>query len=273
MLKSKGIITIAIGKKYAEQAKYLSLSCILNSPHTLRAVITDCPDILKNFYDYIIPYNESFGYPFLLKTCLYIHTPFERTLYIDSDSLVFNNIDSFFETLEFGDFIYNGNKHYSGIWYLDIKSIIEKLEIKWFPIFNSGMFLFNKSETAKNVFQTASAFMSKYSDSDISFFRNQMLPDEPFFAMAFAKLNINPHNDNNRFSRTLINAKNVRINILYGYASFIKENTPVFPLIVHFCGRFGNIFYIIQKIKLFFYFKPFFIIFLSFFLNLFRKKI
>lgn len=272
MPETKGILTIAIGKKYALQAKYLALSCIVNSPHTLRAVITDYPDILTNFYDQIIPYNESLGNPFYIKTCLYKYTPFEKTLYIDSDSLVFKNIDSFFEIIETTDIVYNGTKEYHGFWYVDIESEIKKLDIEWFPVFNSGMLLFKNSEITKNVFHTASTLMSEYSDSNISFFRENMLPDEPFFSMAFAKLNIAPYNDYNRFSRTLINAKKVRLNILNGYSMFVKEGIPVFPLIVHFCGRFGTVFYYLQRIKLFFYFKPILTIFSSFFLNLFRKK-
>lgn len=271
MPDAKGILTIAFGKKYALQAKYLALSCILHTPHTLRAVITDCPDILSSLYDYVIPYNESFGYPFFLKTNLYRYTPFEQTLYIDSDSLVFNNIDSFWKTLDSGDFIYAGKKQYSGVWYLDIKLIIKQLSIDFFPVFNSGMFLFNNSETAKNIFQLASSFMLEHSELKIDFFRKNMLPDEPFFAMALAKMKIYPYKDHNRFSRTLINSKNIRINVINGFAFFIKEDIPVFPLIVHFCGRFGNIFYCLQKIKLYFLFNSFITIFISFLLNLFKR--
>jgi len=75
----KRIFTIAIGKKYAKQAKYPSLSCMLNSPHTLRAVITDLPEMLKDFYDIIIPYNNKDD-PFSLKTRLYELSLFEKNI-------------------------------------------------------------------------------------------------------------------------------------------------------------------------------------------------
>jgi hypothetical protein len=254
---TKGVLTIAVGKKYITQARYLAFSCILNSPHTLRAVITDKPEILKHLYDIVIPYEESFGQPFLLKTRIYLHTPFYKTLYIDADSLVIKNIDSYWETLNHCPFVYSGTKITCGTWYFNITETMKKMNLAWIPKFNSGMFLFLKTKSAASIFEEASMQITNYKGDEIAFFRKNMLPDEPFFAMDIKKNAIEPFNDYHRFSRTLILASNIKINVTKGFAFYIKDGIPVFPLIVHFCGRFGNIFYFFEKLKLnLFFFSP-----------------
>ena len=254
MYNDRGILTIAYGKKYVNQAKYLSYSCMLHTADTLRAVITDSADELSRYYDIIVPFPEGKN-PFFVKTTLYRYTPFKKTLYIDADSLVMNDIESFWDSLNHYPFVYNGNKETSGNWYFNINEMVKKINVPWIPVFNSGMFLFNNSNTSKEVFECANNLMINYKDTEIVFFRDKMLPDEPFFSITFAKLGIEPYNDHYRFSRSLIDANKINIDVIKGIAYYYKDNRPIFPLIVHFCGKFGNLIYIIQKIKLFFYFK------------------
>ena len=256
MIPDKGIITIAIGGKYVKQAKFLAQSCILNSPHLPRAVITDCKDYLEPFYDIIIDYKKELGSPFETKTQLHLYSPFNKTLYIDADSLVYSNLETLFNTIDSSPFLYCGVPSKNGIWYYDIEKVIRECQVEWIPQFNSGMFLFSKNENSLEVFKTANALMQNHADLDIGFFRNNQYPDEPFFALALAKHGIEPFEDFGRFSRTLIGADSIRLNILMGYARFKKNGIWVFPSIVHFCGRLGNCFYTMEKFRL--------IIFLSF---------
>ncbi|MDR0556870.1 MAG: hypothetical protein LBG43_03225 [Treponema sp.] len=252
----KGVISIAVGKKYISQAKYLALSAILNAPHIMRAVVTDKPEALAEYYDIVIPYNAEYGDPFATKTRLHLYTPFEKTLYIDADSLIINNIDSYWEYLEDNSFVYNGSLLTEGEWYFNIKKTIRQIDIKWLPKFNSGMFLFKKSAVAKQIFDTAYDYLIHQNERGMSvdFFRGKMLPDEPFLAIALAKNNIAPVEDYRRFSRTLIDAGKIRLDVIKRFASFYKGGKFVFPLVVHFCGNFGNLFFLREKIKLFLYF-------------------
>jgi hypothetical protein len=252
----RGLLTIGIGKRYALQARYLALSCIINSSHTLRAVITDYPDLLKRYFDIIIPYTGSMGDPFAIKTRLYQYTPFNNTLFVDADSLVVNDIEGFWKFLDEQPFVYAGDLLDRGIWYLDIEKIIKRFTLPWFPQFNSGMFLFNNSEISGNIFETASYYMENHQKENIkmSYFRGTSLPDEPFLAIALAKYEVKPVEDYGRFSRSLIDASNIRLDITKRIAFYTKDKKIVFPQIVHFCGRFGNFFYRWEKLKLFFYF-------------------
>jgi hypothetical protein len=256
MEASKGIITIAIGQKYISQAKYLAWSCILHTPHILRAVITDKPELLADIYDIVVPYNPDYGDPFAAKTRLSLYTPFEETLYVDADSLIIHNFDSYWESLADRSFVYEGTLLYEGEWYFDIKKTIQQLSLPWIPKFNSGMFLFRNDETAKAVFDTAFDYLANQKEKNlgVDFFRGTMLPDEPFFAIALAKHGIKPADDHGRFAKSLIGAQKIRVNVIRGFAFFTKNGRAVFPLIVHFCGRFGRFLLFWESLKLYFYF-------------------
>ncbi|MDR3343234.1 MAG: hypothetical protein LBT14_10720 [Treponema sp.] len=258
MHSTNGIITIAIGKKYISQAKYLAYSCMLHAPQVIRAVITDRPEALSSYYDRVISYNPEYGDPFAVKTRLYWYTPFEKTLYVDADSLVINHIDTYWDALRERSFAYNGKMITEGDWYFDISTVMKQVSVPWIPKFNSGMFLFDKSEKAKSIFDMAYDYLhnQKKKKLDVDFFRKEMLPDEPFLAIALAKHDEEPYEDYGRFSRTLIGAKHIHVDVIKGLAFFTKNEEPVFPSIIHFCGRFGQFLFLQEKLKLFFYVNP-----------------
>jgi hypothetical protein len=248
---SKGILTIAIGKKYVKQAKYLALSCMINTAHTTRAVVTDLPELLKDFYDIIIPWNNQDD-PFSVKTRLYELSPFENTLFLDADSLVYHPIDSYWNYLENDYYAYEGVKLTCGEWYYNIENICKLINVPWIPKFNSGMILFRKTEQAKQIFDTAYYYFVNHKKEgiDIPFFRGKNYPDEPALAIALAKHNIEPVDDNGCFSRTLIGAKKIKLNIKKNIAQFIKYDKMVHPYVVHLCGRRNALYYMREKIRL-----------------------
>jgi len=251
----KGILTIAIGKKYITQAKYLSLSCKLNSPHTLRAVITNFPDKLKDYYDYIIPFNKNDD-PFSIKTRLYEFSPFNKTCFLDADSLVINSIDSYFEYLEKDYYVYNGQKFITGEWYFNIDEIIKRFNLNWIPVFNSGMILFTKDERTKKIFETAYYYFKNFGNENINipFFRGNSFSDEPALSLSLALHIKEPIDDFGRFSRTLIKAKKIHVNVIKRIAFYYKDDIMRHPLVVHFCGRRGGLYYLREKIRLLFHF-------------------
>jgi hypothetical protein len=272
-MKTKGLITVAIGAKYIRQAKYLAYSCMLHAPHTRRAAVTDKPELLAGFYDMLIPYNPAYGDPFAAKTRLHLYTPFEKTLYVDADSLVVYNIDSYWAFLNEHSFVYEGTLLYKDEWYLDIEKTIKQLSLPWMPKFNSGMFLFKNDKTARAVFDTAFDYLTNQKEKNlgVNFFRGKMLPDEPFLAIALAKHGVEPVDDHGRFSRSLIGAKSIRVNVIKGFAFFTKNKRAVFPLIVHFCGRFGRFLLFWESLKLYLYFNPLVSTFVMNVLSIFRK--
>jgi hypothetical protein len=249
----RGVFTIAIGKKFIRQAKYLALSCLLRSPQTLRAVITDC-DELKQYYDIIIPYTSDFGDPFSLKTKLHLYTPFKKTVFIDSDCLIYNNLESYWSDLKNRSFSYFGTMATEGTWYgTDIQNILKKSNISWLPKFNSGMFLFREDDLTTRIFACASN-LCELNNIGIPFFRGAMLPDEPFLAIALSKYDQKPTVDFGRYARSLINVKKPNVDIIKGITNFVKSGESVHPFVVHFAGSSCKDIYLRERIKLFLYF-------------------
>jgi hypothetical protein len=187
-----------------------------------------------------------------------LYTPFAETLYVDADSLVVHNFDSYWKYLDDSSFVYEGALLHEGEWYVDIAKTIRQLSLPWMPKFNSGMFLFKNDETVKAVFDMAFDYLTHQKEKSlgVDFFRGTMLPDEPFLAIALAMRGIKPVDDHGRFSRTLIGAKNIHVNVIKGFAFFRKNGRAVFPLILHFCGRFGRFLLFWQSLRLRIYFNP-----------------
>jgi hypothetical protein len=250
---TRGIITIAVGKKFIRQAKYLALSCVLHYPQIPRAVITDGSD-LEKYFDIIIPYRGDFGNPFSLKTKLDIYSPFENTLYIDSDCMVYTGLEAYWDDLSDRLFSYFGTILTSGDWYeTDINEILKKTGINWLPQFNSGMFLFKKDAVTSKLFEHASN-LQQSNDIDIPFFRKDMLPDEPFLAVSLSKYDQKPVIDHGRYARSLIDVRMPKIDVIKGIAQFIKFGKTAHPGVVHFAGEYCKNFYLREKIKIFLYF-------------------
>jgi hypothetical protein len=123
--------------------------------------------------------------------------------------------------------------------------------VSWIPQFNSGMFLFDKSEKATAIFEVAREWMKNQGSLGVPFFRANMLPDEPFFAMALAQHDEKPFEDHGRFCRAPIGAANIHLDVIKGVSYFrTVYGYYVYPLTVHFCGRFGRFLLFFQQRKL-----------------------
>ncbi|NMC99445.1 MAG: hypothetical protein GYA62_06980 [Bacteroidales bacterium] len=253
----KGILTIAIGKRYYNQAILLAKSAILNSPYTLRAIVTDKPEYFNGYFDYCIKYNEPFANAFKIKLQLMNYSPFEKTLFIDSDSLIINSVENVFTFLNNDRFFVSpGLKVMNGIWYnINIFELINKIGLSYLYKLNSGFFAFIKNKNSEKLFEKANFFYNILPDLGFDYFRENIYPDEPALSLSLAFYNIEPFNDFNRFSRTLINKNGkVIIDIPNRRCFFKKGDEFCTPNVIHFAGRYGRRVYLREKIKLNIYF-------------------
>jgi len=254
-LAKRGILTLAVGKKFNRQAKYLAYSCILHSASLPRAIITDECDCFKDLYDIIIPYTADMGDPFRVKLRLHHYTPFYETLYLDSDMLVYKDLHFMWDYFDDQSIVYPGACLKSGEWYFkEVEKVLEHLQIPWIGGFNSGCFVFRKDEIVCNMFEFADKLHKHHDGLDVPFFRDKMLPDEPFLAIAFGKYNQLPLEDYGRMGASLIGAHSVRLDVISGFSKFFKNGQICFPAIVHFIGDYYQL-YFREKLKLLFYFK------------------
>jgi len=249
-LAKKGIITLAIGEKFNRQAIFLAYSCILHSPSIPRAIITDNCDYFSELYDIVIPYSEDMGDPFKVKLRLQHYSPFYETLFLDSDTLVYTDLHFLWDYFGEQSIVYTGSCLTKGEWsFKKVEEAIEYFHVPWVGQLNSGVFLFRKDEMGLKVLNYAEKIHGEHDGIHVPFFRDKMLPDEPFLAVAFGKYNQLPTNEFGRMGYTMIDAHSVKLDIIHGIAKFIKRGQLVFPAVVHFCCDKEQR-YIKEKLKL-----------------------
>ena len=186
------LITISTGShRYAEMAFNLAVSAKVVFPGIKVAVITD-GNIRQNdrfIFDHVIEYS---GNPFEAKTILPELTPFERTLYLDADTVCLKNgsSDSLvkrFDSSTFAAFTYGWFKAGGDAGKMKWATIEEIQAFagtkKKVPAYQSSAMYFDKSKANNDFFALAHEFYKKC-DSRIRIKGFQ--PDELAFSCAGA---------------------------------------------------------------------------------------
>jgi len=240
LFMKNGIITIATGpKKYIDMAIALGISMSLNSPDIPTAIITDSDNpMLNKLFNIIIKPLPGYS-GFQLKTSLHELTPFDQTIFIDSDCLVMSDLNEIFKKCEGRDFIVVGDEIESGFWYTDIPSLLNKIRCASLPKFNSGFIYFEKNKKSKKIFQEANAAFKRKDYYNIESFKNSC-PDEPCIAIGMAKAGVSAYTDGERrFSYTPIGLiGKFHVDVFKGKAQWTTKNKgKVSPIIVHFVSR------------------------------------
>ncbi len=100
--KSKGILYVATGQRYIDEVIHAALSCKKNNNYPI-ALVTDSDEYLlpNNLFDYIIIKQASYSYRDKL---LIRYSPFEQTIFMDTDTYVCDKLDDLFRILDFREF-------------------------------------------------------------------------------------------------------------------------------------------------------------------------
>jgi hypothetical protein len=195
------------------------------------------------------------GDPFKVKLKLPHYSPFYETLFLDSDTLVYTDLHFMWDYFGDQSIVYAGCCRKEGNWYFkEIDNILKYYNIPWLGALNSGIFMFRKDETGLRVLNYAAGLHEDHGGIEVPYFRDKMLPDEPFLALAFGKYHQLPRDDFGRLGRSLMGSKNVKLDIIKGISKFTKNEDLVFPGIVHFCDDRKK-YYVKERLKLFFYYK------------------
>ncbi len=254
---NRGILTMAYGerKKYVMMAKGLAQSLILHSPNIRRAIVTDSRDSeLNKLYHIVIPLNPEWGQGMWQKLYINEYSPFAETIYIDSDCLVVKPIDSLWDLFAGVTFGVIGKQISTGQSFggkiKDVQKIRDNFNLNSIPVFNGGLYFFEK-KLATPVFLKAREIANNYAQLGIGNFQGG-LSDETVFSIALAGQGINAISDPLGLTmRTLRGISGpLKIDVLQGYCSFIKDAKPVEPAIVHFAGYIGYFYQIREMTKL-----------------------
>ena len=194
---SRGILTMAFGKpRFIEQVKSLGRSILLHAPDAQTAIVTDSDDPqLREIFMRVIKYRPELGSSVRQKLHLDLYSPFEETLFIDSDCLVLGNLESFWTAFAGQTFGVPGSKFLTrGMAdpYLDVAFALDYFGVEKLPKFNGGTYYFNKSDEANDFFSTARELLANWKDLHFSEFRRDGPADEAIVSIAMAIHGLKP---------------------------------------------------------------------------------
>jgi hypothetical protein len=184
-----GILTIAIGKRYRSMAKTLARSIWISNSKTKIAIVTDCPTDFDSMKERVIPIPHCAEYGAGVQQKLYLerYSPFDQTMFIDSDCLVFGSLDPLWASCFDQDFaVFGHDISDARSWGYFEQSDLKALGITGgVPQFNGGIYYFNRSKVSARIFEIARSFSGSYQQHQIANFRNGVA-DEPLFSIALA---------------------------------------------------------------------------------------
>jgi hypothetical protein len=244
-LHKRGIITLAYGpSRFVEQARSLAHSLQLHAPHLRRTLITDSndPTIVKLFTD-VIAYRPEYGSGVRQKIFLDQYSPYEETLFIDSDCLVLGNLDSFwtaFAGQTFGVPGYRFLERGSVDPYLDVDHVLDVLHVTRLPKFNGGTYYFTCSPQTRDFFDTARKTLDDWRSLGLREFRRNGPPDEAIYSIAMAIHGIAPIWMGPGGMWTPVGYKGpLHLDAMRGTSSFQKEDMMLSPEVIHFPGEYA----------------------------------
>lgn len=239
-----GFLTIAIGAdRYLKQAEALSTSLRRSMPGIPIAIVSDS-ETLRPFCDIWIPVDSSMPVATAQKLLLDRYSPFEETLFIDSDCLAVRDFGDELDAMRRYPFTpivdrltaINGTDEYVE----DLRAALTKIGGEAFPKFNGGVYYFRRSVEATAVFSAAREYFNEYRQYGLKVFDRGGPGDETVIALALAKLGfLELYRDGGRLMRTPTGLKGkLNIDPIAGYCHFERYDGLVHPAICHFAGPY-----------------------------------
>lgn len=240
----RGVVTLAYGpRRFVEQARSLAHSLIMHAPRLPRTLVTDSkdPKILKLFTE-VVAYRPEFGSGVRQKLYLDLYSPYEETLFIDSDCLVLGNLESFwtaFAGQDFGVPGYRYQKKGDIDPYLDLDHVLDTLNVASLPKFNGGVYYFARTPQATNFFNTARNLLDNASSLRLYEFRKNGPADEAVYSAAMAVHQIPLTSMGTGGMWTPCGYKgSLHLDVAQGTCSFEKDGMMVTPEVIHFPGEY-----------------------------------
>jgi len=256
MSQPLNVLTIATGKKlYINMAANLARSFWLwNADTGINFYLaTDqaslLPDDVKQYAKIIAVQPGELGEGFSTKLHLDKLAPEGQTLFIDSDCLVYGNLEPVFKKFAGHAVSVIGGYIASGEWFGDVVAICKKFKVRELPKFNGGIYYLENYDEAKQVYELARQLELEY--DEIGFVRLRNRPnDEVIIALAMALTNKTPiPEDGSIMSDPLTCQGKFSTDIIKGETTLHNPPKPsplhqewfpfttVHPLVVHFLGH------------------------------------
>jgi len=261
------VLTIATGKKlYLDMAVNLARSFFWwHADSDIKFImVTDqekhIPADIKPRIQIINIKAGSFGEGFSPKLYLNEVAYEGQTLFIDSDCLIYGDLNRVFDIFKGHKVAVIGGYIEDGEWFGDIKSICAKFKVPHLPKFNGGVYYLEKSPIADEVYLKARELESNY--DDIGFVRLRNRPnDEVLMAVAMQLNNQAPIPDHGDILAEFVNfTSGIKSDLLNGMAELYNNPgnknynktwhlTLSKPVIVHYLGYHNQIMPYTKEVK------------------------
>lgn len=236
-------------------AKSLARSLMLHAPDLPRAVVTDSQDAeLATLFHYTIAHRPQYGSNLRQKMYLDQYSPFERTLFLDSDSLAVRSLDGVwnaFEGVPFGACGYHTLRAGDVDEFLDVDFMLNRFGLKGLPKFNGGVYYFDSSTEAAALFATARDLLQRAAELKFSEIRGDGPNDEALYSVAMAIHGLTATDIPSGGMWTPINKTGpLTVDILASQCAFEKVGRVVTPDILHFAMFAESFPYLRECLKL-----------------------
>lgn len=236
--KYKGFVTIATGKKaYKKMANILLNSYKQKTKTPYRfAVITDCEDELIKEFDDIIIYNQA-EKTYMDKISLLNFAPYSENIFIDSDCIVYGDLNVYWEKLTNGQNLnafgrnldINSNDGWYKVENLDNykDKVLDIIDI------HGGIYYIKNNEESKELYKIAKDIAENYDKYKFNKFKKPA--DEPILALLMAINGYKTAQSTVSDYVWLKNAKKVRCDFFSGKLKYIFDNKNTEKgLLLHF---------------------------------------
>jgi len=242
---TRGFLTIAYGNpRYLQMAKGMARSMRFHSGVVKLAVVTDAEDAdLRELFDNVVPFNPAFGSGVAQKLHVDRYSPYDQTLFVDSDSLAFSDPELLWEMFRdssgFGvkgwSYLTAEDSHYA---IDDMGKALEACAVGRLGAFNSGLFYFDRTVQAQKVFSTAREIADRGGEIGLKEFKNSPCADEPVFALALEMNSIPMLPWDAGRAMCTATADDIQgleaIDVFTGHCALIRYQTLTEPVILHF---------------------------------------
>ena len=237
----RGYVTIATGSEHYYKIAYnLLLSYRRNGGNAYPfAILAEEENEYTRAFDKVVVISDP-SRSYMDKLRIYDYTPFEETIFIDADCLVYGNIDSWWSFFEnSGDFSCFGyayeNLSTKKGWFRWEGMKEFKDRISFIPSFSGGVYYLRKTPVAGEVFHLAKYAATHYKEYPFAMFSAPA--DEPVLAFGMAVCNCRP------IDRTevgiYVKQRDMHVDIMVPSALWANRGKIIPVKLVHW-GNFGT---------------------------------